>query len=95
MFGDGPHVDGFQPCRVNAKDCEVLIGERANFERNMKGKQVQVDPESDDSRDLVELDYVQEVEDIATETCYEPSNLWDTLQVHEQNVVLDLIMIMD
>ncbi|KAK1554159.1 hypothetical protein Q3G72_008649 [Acer saccharum] len=63
------------------EDCEVLIGERANFERNRKGKQVQVDPESDDGGDLVESDYEQEVEDIAVETCYDPSNLWETLQV--------------
>ncbi|KAK0605910.1 hypothetical protein LWI29_032076 [Acer saccharum] len=63
VFGDGPHVDG----------------EKAYSERDRKGKQVQVDPKSnDDGGDLVESNYEQEVEDITAETCYDPSNLWDT-----------------
>ncbi|KAK4836945.1 hypothetical protein QYF36_001570 [Acer negundo] len=55
--------------------------EKANFERTRKGKQVKVEPEFDDEAELVESDYEQEVEDIATETCVDPTNLWDSFQV--------------
>ncbi|KAK0587687.1 hypothetical protein LWI29_026890 [Acer saccharum] len=75
VFGDGPQVDGVGPEVFG--DGPHMDGERA--ERDRKGKRVQVDPESNaDGGDLMESDYEQEVEDIKAETCYDPSNLWDT-----------------
>ncbi|KAK4846046.1 hypothetical protein QYF36_012406 [Acer negundo] len=51
--------------------------------RKRKGKQVPVEAGSNDGEELVESDYEQEVEDITPETCLDPTNFWDILQVQD------------
>ncbi|KAI9174708.1 hypothetical protein LWI28_021672 [Acer negundo] len=55
--------------------------------RKLSGKDVvfefPITEGSNDGEELVESDYEQEVEDITPETCLDPTNFWDILQVQD------------
>ncbi|TXG49115.1 hypothetical protein EZV62_024990 [Acer yangbiense] len=87
-FVDGPNEDRNRTSRVNEKCDEALIGESADKvgERRNKGKHIAEEDIADDNEEndqLWDSDYDQEEEDIAAETCVDPTRDWDSLRILE------------
>ncbi|KAK1554926.1 hypothetical protein Q3G72_019195 [Acer saccharum] len=79
---DGPA--GFGDGLVNEEGDEELTEkdtERAKSQRKNKGKYIAEEAEADKGDELVKSDYDQEAKDIAIETCVDPTNNWESLQL--------------